>query len=192
MPATLNSFGLRPVGHLYGAQARTKEVTIASGYATTLYKHQPVKMLADGTIGAAAAGDTFCGVFMGCEFTETTGARKVQAHWPASTSATDIRAYITYDPGVMYEVQANGTLTQTHVGNLLDFASSGGATVTGGSSLSGVSTAGADAATVGTAIAQLQILGFRGSPDNAPGDTYPVLIVRIAEHQLAAPVSAGV
>jgi hypothetical protein len=160
-------------------------VTIASGYATTIYRHGPVKMLADGTIGAAAAGEAFVGVLMGVEYRDSTG-KPCGGHWPASTVATDIVAYITRDPNIIYEIQASATLSQTHVGNLVDLGSAGS-----GNAALGVSTATADAATAGTASAQLQILGFQPAHNNVPGDAYPILQVRIAEHQLSGWDSAG-
>lgn len=184
MTATAAPFGLRPAKHASG-QIRTEAVTIATGYATTIYRHGPVKMLADGTIGAAAAGEAFVGVLMGVEYKDSTG-KPCGGHWPASTAATDIVAYITRDPNIIYEIQATATIAQTGVGNLVDLAAAGS-----GSAALGTSIASADAATLGTASAQLQILGFQPAHNNAAGDAFPILQVRIAEHQLSGWDSAG-
>lgn len=186
MTATSAPFGLRPVRHNSG-QVRQEVGTIASAYASNIYKHAPVKMLADGTLGLAAAGDAFVGVLIGVKYTDATGKPCYSPMWTANTVGTDIEAYFTRDPDILYEIQATGTLAQTNVGNLVDISNEG----TGVALEVGVSTATANHSTAGTASAQLQILGFRPGPDNAAGDAFPVLIVRIAEHQLSGWDSAG-
>jgi len=184
MTATSAPFGLRPAKHPSG-QVRVEVGTIATGYATTIYRNGPVKMLNDGTLGAAAAGDAFVGCLIGVEYKDSTG-KPCGGPWIASTAATDIVAYFTRDPDIIYEIQASGSITQTHVGNLVDLASAGA-----GSAALGTSTATADATSPDTASAQLQILGFMPGPANAPGDAYTVVQVRIAEHQLSGWDSGG-
>lgn len=186
MTATSAPFGLRPARHNSG-QIRSEAVTIASAYASTIYKHAPVKMLSDGTIGLAVAGDAFVGVLLGVDYKDANGKPSVSPMWTANTVATDIVAYITRDPDIIYEIQATATLAQTNVGNLVDISNE----TTGVAGEIGTSTATANAATAGTASAQLQILGFAPGPDNVAGDAFPVLRVRIAEHQLSGWDSGG-
>jgi hypothetical protein len=186
MTAVSAPFGLRPARHRSAGLIRTEIATIATGYASTIYKGAPVKMLSDGTIGLAAAGDAFVGVLMGVEYNDSLG-KPTKGHWIANTAGTDIVAYITTDPDIIYHIQATATLAQTHVGNLLDISNEG----TGVALEAGTSTATANAASVGTVSAQLQILGFRPGPDNVQGDAFPILEVRIAEHQLSGWDSAG-
>lgn len=191
MPSTLAPFGLRPVYHRSG-QIRTEAMTIVSGYGTAIGKFAPVKLASDGTIQRAAAGDAFFGVLMGVEYKDSTGKPCFSPNWVASTTGTEIRAYVTVDQDIEYEVQANATLAQTAVGNCADFASAGAANVSGVDTY-GLSTAGLDAATAGAATAQLSIVGFGRGITNAAGDTYPIVRVRIAEHQLSGTaVSAAV
>lgn len=186
MPSTSAPFGLEPYNHASG-QVITVAGPIASGYASTIYKHAPVKMLADGTIGVAAAGDALIGTFLGVRYIDSTGKPVNSNYWPASTVATDIVAFYTRDPGTLYKIQASATLAQTAVGNNVDF------TVTSaGSAALGTSACMADAATLATTSAQLQIVGFANGPHSAAGDTYPWLVVRIYEHQLSAIPTAGV
>jgi hypothetical protein len=185
MPSTSNPFGLRPAKHASGL-VRRENGTIASGYATAIFKHSPVKMLSDGTIGAAAAGDSIIGTFLGCEYIDSVGRVIKDNQWVAATAGTNIVAYFTRDQGALYEIQADATLAQTAVGTNVDISSVGGNAVTG------LATCMAAASTSATTSSTLQIVDFRPGPDNAPGDTYPILIVRIFEHQLAAIPTAGV
>lgn len=177
-------FGLRAVYHPSGV-IRPEVSTIATGYATSIYTGAPVAIQADGTIGAAAAGSRACGIFMGCEYTPADGRRRVSPYWPASTAATDIVAYFTRDPDIVYEVQGDAALSQAAIGSQYDWTANGSAngnTVTGQSTVAlGVSTNAANAG--------LQLLGASLYPDNLIADTYPIVQVRISEHQLRADVA---
>jgi hypothetical protein len=184
MTATAAPFGLRPINHASG-QVRVEVGTIASAYGTAIYKNGPVTMLSDGTIGAAGVGDSLIGSFQGCRYIDAQGKPTYSNYWPASTVATEIVAEFTRDPEIRYEIQCAGTIAQTVVGNKADFASVAGVAATGQSAAS-------ISATTATTTAQLQILEFRPGPDNAAGDAFPIVIVRIAEHQLVFPTTAGI
>ena len=182
---TINApFGLRPSKHPSGT-IRMETMPIASGYGTSIYSGAPVAIAADGTITAAAAGSRAVGVFLGCEFTESNGRRRVSPYWPASTVASDAIARVTVDPDIVYEVQADAALAQLSVGSQYDWTANGSAngnTSTGQSSVSlGVSTNAANAG--------LQLLGPVPYVDNALTDTYPLVFVRISEHQHRADVA---
>jgi hypothetical protein len=183
MTATAAPFGLRPINHASG-QVRVEVGTIASGYGTAIYKNGPVTMLSDGTIGAAAVGDSLVGSFQGCRYIDSTGKPTYSNYWPASTVATEIVVEFTRDPEIRYEIQCAGTIAQTAIGNKADFSAVGGSAIAG--STASIS------ATTATTTAQLQILEFRPGPDNAAGDAFPIVIVRIAEHQLTFPTTAGI
>jgi hypothetical protein len=186
MPSTSAPFGLRPARHGAGGTIRPEARTIATGYASSIYRGQLVKLATDGTIAAAAAGDAAIGVFDGVEYLTTAGERVVSPYWPASTAATEIVAYVYEDPEIFYEVQASATLAQTAVGNCADITGVSGSTVTG------QSTQMLDASSASTTTAQLSIQGFSRATGNAAGDTYPVVVVKIAEHQFRAFPAAGV
>jgi hypothetical protein len=181
-------FGLRPSFHPSG-NIRPVRGTITSGYASNIYTNSPVGIIADGSIALAAAGGTAvagaCGVFQGCEYNPSIGPRVVSNFWPASTVATEIVAYFTQDPAIVYEIQGDATLAQTAVGAQYDWtanASANGSTVTGLSSIMlGVSTVAANAG--------LRVLGVAPGPDNAWGDPFPVLQVQLSEHQFVATVA---
>jgi hypothetical protein len=158
--------------------------TIASAYASNILQNQPVKLGTDGTLQAAAIGDRFIGTFQGVEYTDTDGKRRVSNKWLASTTATDIVAYATVDPGVIYTIQSNAALSVGDIGKQYDFT-----TISAGSTTTGLSAMMLDVAS-SAANASMQLLNIAPGSDNAWGDTYVVAQVRISEHQLVADVAA--
>lgn len=183
MSSTSAPFGLRPAFHPSGL-IRPVAGVIITGYATNIYQGAPVKIGTSGGIELGAAGDRIVGAFQGVEYTDSEGRRRVSNRWVASTAATDIIAYFTRDPQIVYEIQANAALAQADVGEQFDWD-----TATGGNSTTGLSSVALDVAS-SAANAGLQILGPAPGPDNALTDTYPIVQVRISEHQLVADVAA--
>lgn len=182
MSSTSAPFGLRPVAHPSGV-VRSKQYTIDPAYTTAIYAGAPVKLHTDGTIRAAAAGDALLGSFMGCEYTNVYGNRKVSNWWTGESNATAIICYVSDDPAIEYEIQADGAIDQIEVGQSADITNAtAGSTVTGNS---GVTISASTAASQAT----LQVIGIPAYPDNAAGDSYTIVRVKIAEHQLAAPYS---
>jgi hypothetical protein len=183
MSSTSSPFGLRPAYSPSGI-IRPAAMTILTGYATTILQNQPVKIAADGTVAAAAVGDRFVGVFQGVEYTDANGRRTVSNKWTASTAGTEIVAYITIDPTIVYEIQTDATVAIATIGLQYDFTTIGtGSTTTGLSAMMlGVSTSATNAS--------LQLLNIAPYQDNAWGDTYVIVQVRISEHQLVADVAA--
>ena len=186
MSATSAPFGLRPAFHPSGI-IRPTAMSIESGYNANILQFQPVKIGASGTIEAAAATEAaIVGTFMGVEFTDSDGRRRVSNKWTASTAATDIVAYVTTDPAIVYEIQANSSLVITDIGSQADFAS-----VTAGSTTTGLSAAMLDAAqktSSGNEI--LRIVNLGTEIDNAWGDAYTIVQVQISEHQFVADKAA--
>jgi len=181
MSATSQPFGLRPVYSPSGV-VRPVAMSILTGYGSNILQNQPVKIGTNGTIEAAAIGDRFVGTFQGVEFTDSEGRRRVSNKWTASTAGTDIIAYVTVDPSIVYEIQSSATIAVSDIGSQADFT-----TITAGSATTGLSQLMLDAATL-TAVgnASLKILNASPGPDNAFGDTYVILQVQIAEHQFVA------
>lgn len=181
MSATSQPFGLRPVYSPSGV-VRPVAMSILTGYGSNILQNQPVKIGTNGTIEAAAIGDRFVGTFQGVEFTDSEGRRRVSNKWTASTAGTDIIAYVTVDPSIVYEIQSSATIAVSDIGSQADFT-----TITAGSTVTGLSQLMLDAATLTAAgNASLKILNASPGPDNAFGDTYVILQVQIAEHQFVA------
>lgn len=186
MSSTSAPFGLRAAYSPSGV-VRPTAYTITTGYATTIYQNQPVKIVpsstGEGTIAAASVGDRFIGTFCGVEWTDSDGRRRVSNKWTASTAGTDIVAYVTLDPSIVYEIQSNAALAVSDIGKQYDFTAASGNTTTG------LSTQMLDVASAAS-NASFRLIGITPGPDNAFGDTYVIAQVQISEHQNVADVAA--
>ena len=179
MSATSAPFGLRAVYSPSGV-VRPQAMTILTAYAANILQNQPVKIGTNGTVEAAAIGDRFIGTFSGVEFTDTDGRRRVSNKWTASTSATDIIAYVTLDPTMVYEIQSNAALAVSNIGEQFDYTA-----ISAGSTTTGLSQLMLDVAS-STTNASLRLIGITPGPDNNFGDTYVIAQVQISEHQNVA------
>lgn len=178
-------FGLRPSYHPSGV-IRPDQGTIASAYNSNIFMGSPVGHIADGTLALAPAGGTgvtgCVGAFQGVEYTPANGRRTVSNYWPANQVATEIVAYMTTDPWIVYEIQANATLTRAAIGGCYDWS----ANVSGsGDTGSGFSTVTLDVASAANP-AGLQVIGLTQSALNDWGDTFPIVNVLINEQQFKA------
>ena len=182
MSATSAPFGLRPAFHPSGLdRAQALANGIASGYGSNILKGQPVKYVTGGTIQPAAAGDAFVGAFDGVEWTDTTGRRRVSNYWPASTAGTAIVAYFYADQNIVYEIQTDGTIAQTSIGDEADLSNTTAGSTTTGLSQCTLSTTLAGAGN----SAQMRILDIAPYADNAWGDDYVIVRANISEYQFA-------
>lgn len=141
--------GFQPVKKLDGSAwtGATNPYPITSGYATSLFRGDPVTVLADGTLGVGVAGSAVVGVFWGVKYIDSTGTPKFQSYWPGGTTVltgSSIEAEVIDDPNVVFTVQeTSGTgtagtpLALADVGlNINFYAGAGGNTATGNSSFS--------------------------------------------------------
>lgn len=172
MASTSAPYGLRPV-RLLGGRVYAGSVThykIASGYATSIFKGDVVKLVTAGTIEKDTGTNTATpvGVFMGCEYSDPTLNYLVQRqYWPASTVASDAMALVADDPDLIFEVQGDGTLAQTALGANVDLEQGAGNTATGNSGV------GIDVSQIeSTTTLPLRIIGFVDRPGSAVGDSY--------------------
>ena len=129
------AFGFRPVRHLSGGELRTNEYKIANNYGTSIFQGSPVLAVAAGGIESCAAGNVVLGVFAGCFFTDpTTSKPTFSNHYPASTAADDIVAFVYDDPRIVFEAQHDGTGTAAMNFSGFDLVGTAGSTTTGRSS----------------------------------------------------------
>lgn len=188
MPNTDNPRGFWPVRHLSGGLIRNSMYPIATGYATSIFTGDAVKLVAGGGIEAAAAGDRILGVFAGVKYTNSAGAPVFSPYWPASTTATNIEALVYDDPNIVFGVQqaTGGSAAAADVGLLGDHVAGAGSTVDGesGHELSG---------TIATSAAGFRILGKIEDPNNAWGENVNLEVV-IYEHEFSRvdPATPGV
>ena len=191
MSATNAPFGLRPAFHPSGLD-RAVELTdgITSGYASNILKGQPVKYATGGVINVASAGDAFVGAFAGVQWTDTTGRVHVSNYWPASTAyqTGSCQAYFYTDPNIVYEVQADGSLAQTSIGDEADISNATAGSTTTGLSQCTLSTTLAGAGN----SAQMRIVGLAPYPGNAWGDSYTIVRATISEYQFAGAAGTAI
>jgi hypothetical protein len=189
MSTTNAPFGLRPAFHPTGLdRAVALAGGIASGYSTDILKNQPVTLTTSGTLNVATAGSAYQGAFAGCEWTDTTGRRRISNYWPASTTyqAGSCIAYYYSDPNIVYEIQADGALAQTSIGDQANFTN-----VSAGSTTTGLSQCTISTSLVGTsAVGDLRIINLAPFADNAWGDAYTVVQVQVSRSQYVATINA--
>ena len=189
MSSTNAPFGMRPSFHPSGLD-RAAALTdgIVSGYASAILKGQAIKLATSGTLQAAAAGDPFLGAFAGVQWTDTTGRVRISNYWPANTAYVtgSCVAYYYQDPAIVYDIQADGSLAQTSVGDQADLSNA-----TAGSTTTGLSQCTLSASLAGAAsTAQFKIIGLTPGVDNAWGDAYTVVQVQVNQSQFNASVAA--
>ena len=148
-PTVSAPYGLKPV-NLIGGQVfagATRQMQIASGYATNIFYGDLVKRIADGTIekdtGTATA--TPNGVFLGVSFTNaSTGQVQQQQFYPASqavATGTKIFAVVADDPDTLFQVVScsSGTTVAgmgiSAIGNNIELIQNAGSTISGNSAV---------------------------------------------------------
>ena len=109
MSSTASAFGIQPAYHPSGS-IRQEAGTILTGYATSILQNAPVRIATDGSLEIAAVAARAVGVFSGVEYTDTAGRRQISNQWTANLAATDIVAYYTRDPAIVYRVQSDAAL----------------------------------------------------------------------------------
>lgn len=191
MSATNAPFGLRPAFHPSGLDRATALTDgIVSAYNTAILKGQAVKYVTGGVIQPAAAGDAFVGAFAGVEFTDTTGRHRVSNNWPANTAyqTGSCIAYFYADPNIVYEIQADGSLPQTSIGDEADLSNA-----TAGSTTTGLSQATLSTTLVGAGnSAQMRIVNLAPYPGNDWGDSFTIVRAVIAEFQFAGAAGTAI
>mgnify|MGYP003633381017 FL=1 len=139
-------YGLKPVKMISGSPYTgvTRQYRIASAYNTNIFYGDVVKLVTGGTVerDTADAAMTPIGVFLGCTFTDPgTSQPTFKQYWPASTVASDARAYVVDDPNVLFKVAvvSSGTtissLAITDIGANLQMVDNTGSTTTGNSKI---------------------------------------------------------
>jgi hypothetical protein len=142
-PTVNGPYGLIPI-NLIGGQVfagATRQIPIASAYGTGIFFGDVVKLSSDGVLvkdtGTSTA--TPVGVFLGCSYTDPTFGKVFRQYYPASTTASDIQAYVCDDPDQLFKVAivssgtTIGTVQRTVVGNNTALVQNPGSTTTGNS-----------------------------------------------------------
>jgi len=179
-------FGLKPITRdgAAGYTGAVREYIIAAAEATDLFVGDPVNLggtsildLVDGKTkptvvrATAGSGNYITGVIVDFKpITDKSLRYKTDATLQRTVLVSD-------DPMQLYEIQADGSVALTDVGETADIIfTHAGATATG------FSGAELDTSDIGTG-SQLVIEGVRDQDRNDLSSANPVLVVRISEHQ---------
>ena len=196
MSATSAPFGLRPAFHPSGLdRAQALANGIPSAFSTDIFKGQPVRYettAIGGTIGTicpATTSGAWVGAFAGVQWTDTTGRARVSNYWPANTAYTtgSCVAYFYNDQNIVYEIQADGSMAQTTIGNEYNFNNlTSGSTTTGLSQCTLNSASAAGSGSQG----QMRVVDIAPYPGNDWGDSYTIVRVVNANSQFFGAVTA--
>ena len=185
MATTAAPYGLKPV-NLIGGQpyaGSTRQLKIASGYASNIYNGSVVSIVAAGTVeivdelgtNASAFPAGTVGVFVGCTYTDPNTKQKLfSQYWPSGTVASDAMAYVVDDYDCVFQIQADDTLAQSALGiNIPVVNPTAGSTVTGNSTMA------ADVGTIDvTDTIAFKIIDFVNSTTSSVGDAKTDVLVK--------------
>ena len=176
-----SAFGLRPIGKV--GQNRDNqglsEYSIDAS-STAIYFQDPVKALATGYIGVAAANEVLLGSLNGIFYTAATTNKPTWANNLAgSNAATDIVGFVSDDPYERFEVQTDnsGASAQTDVFMNYDIL------YAAGDSANYVSKVELDDSTTSASSGQLKVLGVsKEIKNNDLASANTNFVVTINEH----------
>ena len=191
MASTLTPYGFRAVNELGGLPyaGSTRSFLIdPAGYNTNIFNGSIVRINANGyinivtTTGADDSANVFpagtIGIFVGCTYTNAQGQIIYSQYYPANTASvqgSSITAYVIDDDRAVFQVQANGSISQAELGQNVFLSAAQSTSI--GSTTTGNSTT-AVSATSQTATAAFRIVGFPQTVNNAVGDDYTEILVK--------------
>ena len=150
MSSISSPYGFEPISDQSGVAPRRVRIPngIASGYASNIFKWQPVTLNpATGQLMPVTANtQKIFGIFEGAEYTPLGGRPAESPFWPGGTVVDPTYDFFVYIwpcwiPGYRFRVQADGPVGQTLLGNQFNITNFG----------AGNTTTGLSAATVGAA-----------------------------------------
>jgi hypothetical protein len=189
-PAVSAPYGLVPVNRLDGLPyaGATRTFKIASGYATSIFNGDAVRLVTGGTIerDAADAAMTPVGVFVGCSYTDPNTKQKLYAnYYPASTVASDIEAYVVDDPNVLFKVAVVSSGTTIGDYTLADIGANAALVDNAGVAATGKSRVAVSDTSATTATLPVRIVALVEETRNSSGGYTEALVKWNAGHQYA-------
>ena len=212
-PTVSAPYGLKPI-NLIGGQVfagATRQIVITNttgtGYGTSIFYGDVVKLASDGTlqVDAGTTTATPVGVFLGCQYTSaTTGQLTFSQYYPASLavkSGSTILAFVADDPDQLFKVVlVTGTtaddttsgllpayLGRTIIGSNAQLVQNTGSTVTGDSKVGIYSAAGATT----TATLPIRIIDVVPDTANSSGNFCEVIVKWNAPNVTGQTVAGG-
>ncbi len=172
--------GAEPINTLSASGSYTGKVRhmkIASAYSTAVFYGDFVRLVSSGTVEKAAVTTAvvagIVGIFVGCSYTDpSTSQLTFNQQYPASTTASDIMAYVVDDPKIVLKMQGDAAIAQTGLGNNVSAISTAGSTAIGRSKNA------LDASSIATTNSlPLRIVEFVDGPSSTVGDAYTDCLV---------------
>jgi hypothetical protein len=165
---------------------------IANAYATAIYYGDWVKTTTDGTLVIATAGDAVRGVFLGCDYVDSSGVPQFKRHWTASTAtlgSLGANARVADDPSIIVEMQSDGSMTSADIGQFCDIDTSQTGTQVVGSKQQASATGSTEdnfkiLGVYGVAPYEKPCRNAAGDQDMLAGGTNAVVILSVVNHEL--------
>ena len=188
-PTVSGPYGLVPVKLLSGVPfvGVTRHYKIASGYATSIFAGDAVKLVTGGTVERDAfdAAMTPIGVFMGCSYTDATLGKVFRQYFPASTAASDIMAYVVDATDVLFKAAVVSSGTTIGDLALTDLGANVAGVDNTGDTASGNSRCAISDTSATTNTLPFRIVGLVEETKNASGGYTEAYVKWNAGHQLS-------
>jgi len=194
MANTNVAFGLKPINTAGSTPATSgTNAYFIDSAASAIYQGSMVKADNGGEIVVCSAtGDTEApvGVFAGCEYVSSVTGKKVFSnYWPGSGANTnfDIIGYVYDNPMQRFVIATDATITNKATAIAAIFENSQFNNGASGSTVTGISSAQLDVATLDAANASLplKIVGILDDPENADFTAAGIpMIVMLNNHAL--------
>lgn len=167
MASTASPYGFRAVNELgglpYAGSTRSFLITPA-GYNANIYNGNVVALvggyLQNVTTVGSSSGNVFpvgtIGIFVGCSYVNAQGQTIFSQYYPAN--ATNAVAFVIDDDRAVFQVQADGPITQAELGQNVILAE--GQTNSTGSTISGNSTIAVSGTAAATSTYAFRIVGL--------------------------------
>jgi hypothetical protein len=188
-PTVSGPYGLVPVKLLSGTPFAgvTRQYKIASGYATSIFAGDAVKLVTGGTVERDTfdAAMTPIGVFMGCSYTDATLGKVFRQYFPASTAADDIMAYVVDATDVLFKAAVVSSGTTIGDLALTDLGANVAGVDNTGDTASGNSRCAISDTSATTNTLPFRIVGLVEETKNASGGYTEAYVKWNAGHQLS-------
>ena len=185
MPASFAPFGLRAIAAFgtHGNEVRAYPLPNGAN-CPDLGKGSPVKLMGGVIVSAGATGDgPLLGVANGFAWVDPISGPLLRNSIPADTSSSGLydgsdrpTAYVIDNPFALFLIQANASVTAGDLGLNFNVTAAGGDV----SPVYGTSRYALQASSRTSAVnTAVKLVGLANIPDNAWGDPFPVLVVKL-------------
>jgi hypothetical protein len=185
VPVSFAPFGLRAVAALGTHGNEVRAYPLPNGAACPdLGKGSPVKLSGGVIVSAGATGDgPLLGVAAGFAWVDAINGPQLRNSIPADTSSAGLldgsnrpTAYVVDNPFATFLIQANASVTAGDLGLNFNVTAAGGDV----DAVYGVSRYALQASSRTSAVnTAVKLVGLANIPDNAWGDPFPVLVVKL-------------